>query len=154
MGNRIKLTSLRGIFRLTLMGSVVITKASASFAAFVQIPESNPVPDWQALRGEFEEALGEGDGLPKELVRFVEMANLTSGFEDTVRLSYSMVPLHLVEALDRLWVDTLIARASSPVVTEFMSIRAAIDTVAAQDREYYLEHWVWRTQAGDGSQGS
>lgn len=136
------------------MGSVVITKASASFAAFVQIPQSDPVPDWQALRGEFEQPMGDGDGLSKDLIRFVETANLSSGFEEAVRLSYSMVPLHLVAELDRLWVDTLISRASSPVVTEFMSIRGAIDTVASQDREYYLEHWVWRTQAGDGSEGT
>jgi hypothetical protein len=155
MTKRFRWTSLRGIIRISVISTMIVARASASFAAFLTVNDQrDEIPDWQALRGEFERPADVGDGLSESLVRFVKGASTTSDFEDAVRLSYSMVPLHQVEGLDRLWVDTLITQASSPVITEFLSIRSMIDTTASLDRDYYLEHWVWRTQAADSSDGS
>ena len=150
-GKTLKILKIAGY---VITGTAVVAKAAvAAIVPLGVVGHSAPPTVWGDIRSEF----GQPDTAQKlnpKLVEFVESAVVDDGFEDTIRLSYSMVSFQEVKALDELWVDTLIRNAGSDTIASFMAVRSTIDDVAVRTREDYLERWVWKTSNKHVSEGS
>ena len=146
-----KRMSISRIVSYVIAGSAMVTKATASaIMPFIAVGQTDQPAVWPNIRGEIERP--DADlSLNPLLVELVENATFGEEFQNTVRLSYSMVSIAEVKALDTLWIDTLIRNSGSDTIEVFMTVRSNIDDVAVRGSENYLERWVWKTSGTKGS---
>ena len=144
--NKRKLT----VFRVISWGILWTAMTTRVFAAVVPSSllgsTSAPKDKWSEVRGELG-AIDRPKSLSRDLVDLVKNVDLND-LEETVRLSYTMVPIEDAAALDSLWLKTLSKHATSVELAAFLKIRNAIDHALATDGQY-AESWVWRvTETG------
>lgn len=125
------------------------TKASATVLyPWLAAPPKDQSQVWEAVRGQVSRPAPRQE-LDAKLVELVKRTDFTTHFEQTVILSYSMIAASQVDQLDKLWLDVMMLRTDSVRIAQFMKLRSGIQGEAVQDREYYLEHWLWNVKDKD-----
>jgi len=151
MGALRKRMSITRIVSYVIAGSAMVTKATAAaIVPFLAAGQTGQPAVWPNIRGEIERP-GADRSLNSQLVELVENATFGEDFQSTVQLSYSMVSVAEVKALDQLWIDTLIRNSGSDTIETFITIRSTVDDAAVRVGEDYLERWVWKASVSLGS---
>lgn len=135
-----KFFSIFGLIRGIIVGSTIASKLAASIVPIWTV-DQNKIPDkWVGLRGEIEKPNGP-PLLNPDIIELLNQSDLINELESVVRLSYAMASASELKALDEYWIETLIRRTSSTTMTQYLAIRAVLDTVPANTEDYYLARW-------------
>ena len=141
---------------LALLGGVLPFVPGSADAAAIQMPQRHDqqaaMTKWSRMRDGLRAVPGTRQISP-ELQDVLRSTDLTTGLEEAVALSYAIAGPGEVDALDEIWLETLVANGDSRLISTFLVTRARVQNTLPQNSGEYLDRWLWEAQAGGGCDG-
>jgi hypothetical protein len=150
MKQRKKFKWVAHIFRGIVVGASVVSRVAASVMP-VGIANQDAVnlERWNALREELKKPEA-SQTLPADVIDVVETADLEIGLRQAVFLSYSLAGPEDVGALDAYWVETIVRRGDSDLISQFVSMRSTLNLDHVDGESGFLDWYLWDAQSGSG----
>jgi hypothetical protein len=139
------------IFRVTVILSMVATKAAATVLPFWTNPRPDIPSRWSELSSSASTPQGH-IGLNPDIVNLVNSHRPWHNYEEAIRVSYAMAGLREINELDELWAAVLIENHSSEALSTFLFIRGQINLPLAHGdpRSGYAKSYLWKVTSGSG----